>query len=60
MCAMRYLCIDPGGTRFGLATADEATGIVTPLDVIDYRGVEHAAATIATLYFTWYRRLPAD
>ena len=44
---MRYLGVDPGGKRLGLAVADDATGIVTPLEVIPYRGVATAAADIA-------------
>lgn len=31
---MRYLSIDLGGKRTGLATGDDETGIVSPLDVI--------------------------
>lgn len=31
---MRYLAIDLGDKRTGLAVGDDATGIVTPLDVI--------------------------
>jgi putative Holliday junction resolvase len=49
MTAMRYLGVDPGGKRLGLATADGDSGIVTPLRVIPYRGVETAAADMASL-----------
>jgi putative Holliday junction resolvase len=44
---MRYLGVDPGGQRLGLAVADDATGTATPLEVIRYRGVRAAAAAIA-------------
>jgi putative Holliday junction resolvase len=44
---MRFLGVDPGGKRLGLAVADDTTGIVTPLEVIPYRGVSAAAADIA-------------
>jgi putative Holliday junction resolvase len=46
---MRVLGVDPGGKRIGLAVADLETGIVTPLDVIAYRGRDRAAALIATI-----------
>ena len=45
---MRYLGVDPGGKRLGLAVGDDETGVVTPLEVIPYRGVATAAADIAT------------
>jgi len=32
---MRYLAIDPGGKRTGLALGDEETGSVGPVDVIE-------------------------
>ncbi|MBX3317743.1 MAG: Holliday junction resolvase RuvX [Phycisphaeraceae bacterium] len=32
---MRYLCLDIGEKRTGLAIGDPITGLVTPLDVID-------------------------
>ena len=44
---MRSLAVDLGGKRFGLAVGDDATGVATPLDVLPYRGVAAAAATIA-------------
>ena len=46
--AMRYLGVDPGGQRLGLAVADDATGAVTPLEVVRYGGARAAAAVIAT------------
>ena len=44
---MRYLGVDPGGRRFGLALGDGETGVVTPLEVVAYKGVRQAATTIA-------------
>lgn len=44
---MRVLGVDPGGQRLGLAVADVASGIVTPLEVAVYHGVRAAAAVIA-------------
>ncbi|MEQ9461068.1 MAG: Holliday junction resolvase RuvX [Phycisphaeraceae bacterium] len=32
---MRYLAIDPGARRTGLAVGDDETGIASPLEVID-------------------------
>ncbi|MCC7407676.1 MAG: Holliday junction resolvase RuvX [Phycisphaeraceae bacterium] len=32
---MRYLAIDPGGKRTGLAVGDDGTGIVSPLEVVE-------------------------
>jgi putative Holliday junction resolvase len=43
---VRYLGVDPGGQRFGLAVGDDETGIATPLEVIAYHGVARAAETI--------------
>jgi putative Holliday junction resolvase len=31
---MRYLCIDPGGRRTGLAVGSDTVGLATPVDVI--------------------------
>ena len=47
MAAMRFLGVDPGGQRLGLAMADETTGVATPLEVIAYHGVDSAADQIA-------------
>jgi len=44
---MRVLAVDPGGRRFGLAVADDHTGIAMPLEVVSYRGLEAAAERIA-------------
>ena len=44
---MRYLGVDPGGRKLGLAVGDDQTGIVTPLEVVRCSGVTEAAATIA-------------
>lgn len=38
---MRYLGIDIGDKRTGLAVADDTTGIATPLDVIEARSEAH-------------------
>ncbi|MFV2071124.1 MAG: Holliday junction resolvase RuvX [Thermoanaerobaculales bacterium] len=40
---MRYLGVDPGGRRMGLAVGDESTGVVSPLEVVTYDGVAAAA-----------------
>jgi putative holliday junction resolvase len=39
---MRYLAIDLGEKRTGLALGDSVTGIVTPLEVIEHPAHEHA------------------
>jgi len=44
---MRFLGIDPGGKRLGLALGDDVTGLVTPLEVVPYGGCEKAAEVIA-------------
>jgi len=44
---MRFLGIDPGGKRLGLALGDDLTGIATPLEVVSYQGSVHAAKLIA-------------
>jgi putative Holliday junction resolvase len=41
------LGIDPGGKRLGLAVGDDTTGIVSPLEVLAYKGVESAAELIS-------------
>lgn len=43
---VRYLGVDPGGQRVGLAVGDDLTGIVTPLAVVSCRGVASAADAI--------------
>ena len=43
---MRYLGVDPGGSRFGLALGDDITGVVTALSIVPYVGAEGAARTI--------------
>jgi putative Holliday junction resolvase len=43
---MRVLAVDPGGRRFGLAVADDVTGVATPLEVVAYAGIEAAAEVI--------------
>lgn len=44
---MRYLGIDPGGKRLGLALGDDVTGLASPLEVVPYGGRNHAARFIA-------------
>lgn len=43
---MRFLGIDPGGKRLGLALGDDLTGFATPLEIVSYRGAEDAARRI--------------
>jgi putative Holliday junction resolvase len=44
---MRYLGVDPGGRKMGLAVGDDRTGLVTPLEVVPYEGRSAAAEHIA-------------
>jgi putative Holliday junction resolvase len=44
---MRYLGVDPGGRRIGLAVGDDSTGVVSPLEIVAYDGVAAAAQLIA-------------
>jgi len=46
---MRALSIDPGAKRLGLAVGDDHSGIVTPLEVVPYRGCEKTVRAIAEL-----------
>jgi putative Holliday junction resolvase len=50
---MRFLGIDPGGKRLGLALGDDITGLVTPLEVVTYGGCEKAAEVIAAAVKTY-------
>lgn len=43
---MRFLCVDAGERRTGLAIGDNATGIVTPLDVLDVPRDREAGAAL--------------
>ena len=43
---MRYLGVDPGGSRLGLALGDDITGVVTALSIVPYAGAGAAARTI--------------
>ena len=43
---MRYLAIDLGGKRTGLAVGDDITGIVTPLEVVTAAKLEHRVQQI--------------
>jgi len=40
---MRILGVDPGARRIGLAVGDDLTGIVTPLEIVPYKGAKGAA-----------------
>lgn len=46
---MRALSIDPGAKRLGLAVGDDHSGVVTPLEVVTYRGRDQAVRVIAEL-----------
>lgn len=50
---MRFLGIDPGGKRLGLALGDDVTGLATPLEVVPYGGRGHAATLIAVAMNTY-------
>ena len=43
---MRFLGIDPGGKRLGLALGDDLTGFATPLEILSYQGADDAARRI--------------
>ena len=43
---MRFLGIDPGGKRLGLALGDDLTGFATPLKIVPYHGTARAARLI--------------
>lgn len=47
MTAMRYLGVDPGGRRVGLAVGDNGSGIATPFAVIAYRGTGQTAQDLS-------------
>lgn len=44
---MRFLAIDPGRRRTGLAVGDDVTGVVTPLAVLTAGGVDACVRQIA-------------
>ena len=44
---MRYLGVDPGSARLGLAVGDDLTGVVTPVAVVRYGDRYRAARAIA-------------
>lgn len=46
---MRYLAIDPGGKRTGVAVGDDVTGIVSPLEVITAAKPAHRLDQLAAL-----------
>ena len=41
---MKYLGVDPGGRRLGLAQGDDSTRFVFPAGIYPYQGVENTAA----------------
>ena len=43
---MRFLGIDPGRKRLGLALGDDLTGFAIPLEVVPYEGSVHATLLI--------------
>lgn len=44
---MRYLGVDPGARRLGLALGNDLLGLASPLEIVPYEGVTAAAAAIA-------------
>ncbi len=46
---MRYLAVDPGGRKVGLAIGDDHSGIASPVGIEPYEGLDHAARLIARL-----------
>lgn len=46
---MRYLGVDPGGKRMGLAVGDDFTSIATPLKILPYTGAKRAAETLKSM-----------
>lgn len=46
MSSARFLAVDPGGKRVGLALADQDTGVVSPLRVVAYEGCSRTSVTI--------------
>lgn len=43
---VRYLGIDPGGRRLGVAVGDDQTGVVTPIGTVAFTGISAAAKWI--------------
>lgn len=50
---MRFLGIDPGGKRLGLALGDDVTGLVSPLQVAPYTSCDQAARDIVEAMGTY-------
>jgi putative transcription antitermination factor YqgF len=44
---MRFLGVDPGGSKMGLAVGDDQTGVVSPLETVKSSGLADAARIIA-------------
>ena len=54
---MRFLGIDPGGKRLGLALGDDVTGLATPLEVVPCASRDHAVGVIAAAMNTHYAEI---
>jgi putative Holliday junction resolvase len=46
---VRYLAVDPGGRKIGLAIGDDDSGVASPLGIEPYEGVDQTARKIAAL-----------
>ena len=46
---MRYLAVDPGGRKIGLAIGDDDSGVASPYGIEPYEGIESTARRIAEL-----------
>ncbi len=46
---MRFLGVDPGGRKVGLALGDDRIGVVSPLEIIPYNGVSPTADAIHSI-----------
>ena len=46
---MRYLAVDPGGRKIGLAIGDDFSGVASPLGIEPYEGADQAARLISRL-----------
>ena len=45
---MRFLGVDPGGKRVGIAVGDSRTGLANPVAVIQYQGARATALALAS------------
>lgn len=46
---VRYLAVDPGGRKIGLALGDDVSRVASPLQIEPYEGVDRAARLIARI-----------